>query len=108
MSEREGSKRQRTEQAHLVDPPVEKRPHPVARAVLTALAELWGLFVDDGLLACALVAWCSLAVLGLPAIGAERAFRAPLLLIGCLVILMVDVLATAFRGRAPRVSPASQ
>jgi len=108
MSEREGSKRQRTEQAHLVDPPVEKRLHPVARAAVTALAELWGLFVDDGLLACALVAWCSLAVLGLPAIGAGRAFRAPLLLIGCLVILMVDVLATAFRGRAPRVSPASQ
>ena len=74
----------------------------ITRAVLTAVAELWGLFVDDGMLACALVAWCCLAILGLPAIGVEPGLRAPLLLAGCLVTLVIDVLATALRRRAPR------
>ena len=80
----------------------------ITRAVLTAVVELWGLFVDDGMLACALVAWCCLAILGLPAIGVEPAWRAPLLLAGCLVTLVIDVLATALRRRALRGSSTSQ
>ena len=80
----------------------------ITRVVLTAVAQLWGLFVDDGMLACALVAWCGLAILGLPAIGVEAALRAPLLLAGCLVTLVIDVLATALRRRAPRGSSTSQ
>jgi hypothetical protein len=80
----------------------------ITRVVLTASAELWGLFVDDGMLACALVAWCCLAILGLPALGVERALRAPLLLAGCLVTLVIDVLATALRRRALGASSASQ
>jgi len=80
----------------------------ITRVILAAVAELWGLFVDDGMLACALVAWCCLATLGLPAIAVEPAWRAPLLLAGCLVTLVIDVLATALRRRALRASSASQ
>jgi hypothetical protein len=79
----------------------------ITRVVVTAVAELWGLFVDDGMLACALVAWCCVAILGLPAIGVEPPWRAPLLLAGCLVTLVIDVLATALRRRALRGSSTS-
>lgn len=67
---------------------------------LSAVAELWSLFVDDGALAFALVLWCGLATWGLPLLGTESAIRAPLLLIGCMVILVVNVLWTALRRRS--------
>ena len=71
------------------------------KVILTALAEVWGLFVDDGLLALGLVIWCAMARWALPAIAAPQPIRAPLLFVGCLLILIVDVLITARRRRAP-------
>ena len=74
--------------------------HSARRIVLKALAEVWGLFVDDGALASALVVWCVLAAWGFPAVGVGPAARAPLLFVGCLLILTIDVLAAALRRRA--------
>ena len=85
-----------------------KPRHGMTRVVLAAGTELWGLFVDDGMLACALVAWCCVAILGFPAIGVERAWCAPLLLAGCLVTLVLDVLAAALRRRALVPQPKSR
>lgn len=67
--------------------------------LLATVAEIWSLFVDDGLLAFALVAWCAFAVWGLPVLTLSKTMRAPTLLGGCIVILVGDVMATALRGR---------
>lgn len=63
----------------------------------TVLAELWGLFVDDGSLALALVAWSAVAVWLLPQAPIAPAWRAPVLFLGCVAILIVNVLASAAR-----------
>ena len=90
----------RTEQLPPIDPAVEVLRRPAGHVFLSAVAELWSLFVDDGALAFALVLWCGCATWGLPRLGTESAIRAPLLLIGCVLILVVDVLGTAFRWRS--------
>jgi hypothetical protein len=69
------------------------------KVIWTALTEVWGLFVDDGLLALGLVIWCAVTRLALPAIAAPQLIRAPLLFVGCLLILIADVLITARRHR---------
>jgi hypothetical protein len=76
--------------------------------ILTALTEVWGLFVDDGLLALGLVIWCAVTRWALPAIAAPQAIRAPLLFVGCLLILIVDVLITARRRRTATLSANSR
>lgn len=65
------------------------------------LRELWGLFVDDGSLAVALVLWCAAAGLGLRLLPVANALDAPLLFAGCLAILIVNVARAArrYRGR---------
>ena len=66
-------------------------------AVWTILGELMGLFIDDGSLAVALLAWCALIAAtikltpGIPAAASGAA-----LLLGCVAILLVNV------GRAAR------
>lgn len=66
------------------------------------LAELLGLFVDDGALALGLVLWCAavgLAVALLPALPGAAAGAG--LLAGCLAILLANVRRAARRPRAP-------
>lgn len=61
----------------------------------TILAEVVHLFVDDGSLALALVAWCAvvgLAVLVLPSL---RAASGPALFLGCAATLLGNVVRTA-------------
>lgn len=71
------------------------------RTLRAILAEIVGLFVDDGSLALALVLWCAgvgamrLAVPGLPA-----SLTAGILLAGCVSILLVNVLYAARKRRA--------
>lgn len=65
--------------------------------IRTALSELWGLFIDDGSLALALVAWSAVAVWLLPLTPAAPASHAPILFLGCVTILIVNVLASARR-----------
>ena len=63
------------------------------------IRELWGLFVDDGVLAAALVVWCALVRWLLPAVGAPTPVRAPILLMGCVLVLLSDVVMAAHRVR---------
>jgi hypothetical protein len=71
-------------------------------ALVTALRELWGLFVDDGSLALALVLWCAAVGLILPRIGVSGEWSGPILFIGCLVILLGNIALAARRHRSVR------
>jgi hypothetical protein len=63
----------------------------------TIVKELWGLFVDDGSLALALIIWVAACGIGLPYLPIAAA--APILFLGCLAILIVNVAQTARRKR---------
>jgi hypothetical protein len=69
------------------------------KILLTILRELWGLFIDDGSLALALVVWCALAALALPRLLPLSDWDAPVLFLGCLVILLANVAVSAKRVR---------
>jgi hypothetical protein len=78
------------------------------RAIAT---ELWGLFVDDGLLAVLALVWILVAGLvlhgSLPSI-LPRAFLALLFALGFLGVVALSVLRAPFRTRARRIAnPAS-
>lgn len=60
----------------------------------TAAKELWGLFVEDGSYAVAIVVWLLLCAFVLPHLGATG-WRAPLLLMGLLLILLENVARSA-------------
>ena len=61
------------------------------------LKELWNLFVDDGRLAVALVAWVALCGTVLPRVEIAAGMEAPAFFLGCLVILVVNVVRTVRR-----------
>ncbi|BFI94886.1 MAG: hypothetical protein RSP_03960 [Rhodanobacter sp.] len=61
------------------------------------LAELWGLFVDDGRDALAVVAWLLLAWLALPLLDLGGGWNASVFAAGLLAILAVSVLRRARR-----------
>jgi hypothetical protein len=68
------------------------------RAIRAVLAEIIGLFVDDGALALALVAWCAavgLVVALRPGLAGAAAGAA--LLAGCVAILLGNVARAARR-----------
>lgn len=60
----------------------------------TAVKELWGLFVEDGSYAVAIVVWLLLCAFVLPHLGIAS-WRAPLLLVGLLLILLENVVRSA-------------
>lgn len=63
----------------------------------TMLSELWGLFVDDGRYAFAIVAWLLLAWLALPLLHLGGGWNAVVFAAGLLVILVESVLRRARR-----------
>lgn len=63
------------------------------------LKELWSLFVDDGRLALALVIWISVAGIGLPLSPIPPAWDAPALFVGCVAILVLNVMRSVRRKR---------
>jgi hypothetical protein len=69
------------------------------KRLLEALRELLGLFVDDGSLALALLAWTAAAGLGLPRLGLPASLAAPILFLGYLVILFENLARTVRRKR---------
>jgi hypothetical protein len=69
------------------------------KRLLEALRELLGLFVDDGSLALALLAWTAAAGLGLPGLRLPASFAAPILFLGYLIILFENLARTARRKR---------
>ena len=62
---------------------------------MAALKELWSLFVDDGSLALALVLWVAICGFGLSRAPVPAAWDAPILFVGCLVILVFNVMRSA-------------
>jgi hypothetical protein len=60
------------------------------------LRELWGLFVDDGLLAIGLILWVALAALLLPRLGLT-AEGGPILFAGAACVLVASLLRAAKR-----------
>ncbi len=63
----------------------------------TAVQELWGLFVEDGSYAVAIAVWLLFCAALLPHFGAAN-WRAPLLLVGLLLILLENVARSAKRA----------
>lgn len=57
----------------------------------TILTELWGLFVDDGLLALGLVLWVALAAILMPILGLEWV-GGPALFLGAALVFTASVL----------------
>lgn len=65
--------------------------------ILTALKEVYGLFVEDGRYAVSIIVWVLLAALILPHLPALGHWRGPLLFAGLLYLLVENVLRTARR-----------
>jgi hypothetical protein len=59
--------------------------------------EVWGLFVDDGSFAAAIVVWLALAVLVLPRVGVSMRAAGPALFAGLVAILIESVLRAGHR-----------
>lgn len=74
------------------------------RSVLAILRQVLALFVDDGSLACALVIWCAGAGFALPRLIPFSAWNAPILLLGCIAILLANIAlaARSHRGKKAR------
>lgn len=63
--------------------------------ITTALKEVYGLFVEDGSYAVGILIWLLLAALVLPHVPALGQWRAPLVFVGMLLLLVENVLRTA-------------
>ena len=68
-------------------------------ALRAALTEVVHLFVDDGSLALALVAWCAIVGVAVLALPVLLPVSGPLLFLGCAAILVGNVVLVA-RARA--------
>jgi hypothetical protein len=67
------------------------------KALGESLRELFGLFVDDGSLALALIAWTALAAVGLQHLPLPPESQSPILFLGYLAILAENLWRTARR-----------
>jgi hypothetical protein len=59
--------------------------------------EVWGLFVDNGSFAAAIVVWLAVAVLVLPRVGVSPRAAGPALFVGLAAILVESVLRAGHR-----------
>lgn len=64
-----------------------------------ACRELFALFVDDVPFSLAVLVWLGIGATALPRAPVATAWDAPLLFVGCLVILVESVLRSALRHR---------
>jgi hypothetical protein len=67
------------------------------KALLTAVREIWGLFVDDGSYAFLICVWVAVCLLALPALSIPTGYRPVLLIAGLIAILLENV----FRSSRP-------
>lgn len=65
--------------------------------IVTAFKEVYGLFVEDGSYAVGILIWLLLASVTLTHVPALGHWRAPLLFVGLVVLLVENVLRTAKR-----------
>lgn len=66
------------------------------------LRQLWRLFVDDGSLAGTLVIWCVGAGSVLPRWITFGGWNAPILFVGCIAILLTNIMLAARHHRSRR------
>jgi hypothetical protein len=64
------------------------------------LREIFGLFVDDGSLAIAILVWIGIVAVALPALGITDVWRAGILFIGSIAILIENVVRSVRRSRS--------
>ena len=69
------------------------------RWVRSVVRELWGLFVDDGSFAGAIVVWLAVVLLGLRRVGWAARWGGVALFVGLAVVLIENVLRYARRTR---------
>ncbi|MGH6883646.1 hypothetical protein [Hypericibacter sp.] len=62
--------------------------------------EIVGLFIDDGSLAIGILVWVAIVALALPALDVPEVWRAILLFVGCVIILIENVARSARRSRS--------
>lgn len=74
----------------------------------SAARELFGLFVDDVPFTGAILAWLGIGSLLLPRMVISRIWDAPLLSIGCIIILVESVRRSAVRYRKLAIAAAEQ
>jgi hypothetical protein len=67
------------------------------RWLRSIIGEIYGLFVDDGSFALTILVWLAVCWLLPPLIGLPLTARAPVLAIGCLVILLESAARRAGR-----------
>jgi len=67
--------------------------------LISILREIFGLFIDDGSLAIAILAWVGIVAFALPAFGLPGIWRAVILFVGCVLILAENVARSARRSR---------
>ena len=67
------------------------------KSLQTILRELYGLFVDDGSFAIAILLWLGVTVLLLPRLPLPAIWRGPLLFVGLLAILLESALRCSRR-----------
>lgn len=67
----------------------------------SAAAELFSLFVDDVWFSIALLGWIAIDILEIPNLIGDPAWPAPLLFVGCAVILLVSSWRAARRRGKP-------
>lgn len=65
------------------------------KAITAVLREVFGLFVDDGSLAVALLLWIGIMSFATHALALDRAWGGPVLAAGCLAILLENVRRSA-------------
>lgn len=68
------------------------------------ILEVVHLFVDNGSLALALVLWCAAVRLAVVFLPSSIALLGPVLLAGCAVILLVNIIQTARAHVATKIS----
>lgn len=69
------------------------------RWLRTVVAEIWGLFVDDGSFAAAIVVWLALVLFGLRRLGWSSRWGGIALFCGLALVLVENVLRHARRRR---------
>ncbi|HLK55255.1 MAG TPA: hypothetical protein VKU00_01745 [Chthonomonadaceae bacterium] len=69
------------------------------KVIKTAILEIYGLFVEDGSLAVAVLLWVAVAALILPRWSGGAAWHAPLFCLGIAIILLENVWRSARRKR---------
>ncbi len=65
------------------------------KALMTAVTEIFGLFVEDGSLAIGILVWVAVAAFVFPQISGSEAWRSPVLFAGLVALLVENIWRSA-------------